>query len=623
MKISKKPAVVFATLLILLSGFPAYAMDTRALPEKTTSLDESPAFCAKIEYSSQGYIVKGTFTDYIPDTSLVQPLYSLDGKKYQDCGEIWDLRLFDTEDEETLANPQNQIRLFSNCEPLKSYLAEELDCFCLKLRITRENGTTYETQPAVIDRGKPQPIPEELTPGARFSPAMSVQELRPFSYYGRYQLTVNENATAEEISACLPDTLPVRVDFQEEQNHYTDGVVNCPVKWKSFSLPQLTAGESVTIADAAEKIVVPEGTLVTTPMGIFQLDEPLDMDQYAPADEVRLVLNVISEGENPTGILSEENAGLEMAFDLKPTGATAIRAYTFLEGDSEWTEIPDLPLLEAANAQPSTKNSDYTLVLHKTREPYRSYLDAQTAGDSPTPFFVGLKIEGGVYDGKQLILAWPDTYDLPIDLPDIGGSGGNHNNAGTGNQGDSTENGQRPNLPHTPENKPQTTTVPDDIKNDTDSGSKNDLTASEQHPDLVPNQGNKPETTTKPHNTTKPENTAEPNNTAEPDNTENHTDSGNKNDNTVTGRHLKIPDNTSGYKIPFIQSDEASDALVSSNKEKPIDRWERSDDTTENKNQEPFPPVGVITVASLCIAGICFAIASGKSHILRRFLPHK
>ena len=214
MKYTKKTAVALAALLIMLNGFPAYAMGYTGIAGKNTSLDETPTFCAEIEYSSQGYILKGTFTESTPDTSLVQPLYSLDGKNYQTCGETWDLCLLDAEDEDTLAKPQNQIRLFSNCEPLKSYLAEEFDCFYLKLCITREDGITYETQPAVIDRGKPQPIPEELIPGAKFSPDMSILETRPFSYYGRYQLTVSENATAEEISACLPDTLPVTVDFQ-------------------------------------------------------------------------------------------------------------------------------------------------------------------------------------------------------------------------------------------------------------------------------------------------------------------------------------------------------------------------------------------------------------------------
>lgn len=601
MIIMKKLTITFAIVIsIMLNGFPVYAKETQALPEKTTVLNEAPAFYAKIEYSFQGYIVKGSFTEFTPDTTLVQPLYSLDGENYQVCGENWDLDQLGTEDEDIQKKLQNQICLYSNFEPLKSYLAEELDLFYLKLRITRENGITYETQPAVIDRGAPQPIPEGLSPGAQFSPAMSILETRPFSYYGKYQLTISENATAEEILTYLPDTLPVKVDFETGINHFTDGIVNCPVKWKPLSLPQLTAGESVTIADAAEAIVVPEGTLVTTPTGIYQLDEPLSMNQYAPGDEVRLVLNVISEGEQPTGVLSEENTGLEMSFSLKPTGATAIRAYICSEEDSEWTEIPNLSLLKAVNAQPSTKNSDYTLVLHKTQEPYRSYLETQAAGDTSAPFFVGLKIEGGVYDGKQLILPWPDTYELPVKLPDMGGSGGNHNNAGTDNKGDSTESGQRPNLPHPTENKPQTTTTPDNTNNNTDSGSKSVSTTNEKHLNLLRKEGNKRKTTT------------------QSDDPKTNTDSANQNNRT----NVNITNNTSNTKNSVNQKEKESDslqpetkesdALISSNKnmEEKTNKWETPHHTTENKL---LLWLAVMATAGLCIVGIYFATTSGKN----------
>ena len=143
-----------------------------------------------------------------------------------------------------------------------------------------------------------------------------------------------------------------------------------------------------------------------------------------------------------------------MSFHLKPTGATSIRAYTLSEGSSKWEEISEHLLLDAVNAQPSTANSGYASVLDSNQEPYRSYLEAVNAGKDPVPFFVGLKIEGGVYNGRQLILAWPNTYDPPLDLPEVGGSGGNQGNAGAGNKDDSTDEGQRPNLPQNQENEP-------------------------------------------------------------------------------------------------------------------------------------------------------------------------
>lgn len=649
--------------------------------------DEAPAFYAKIEYSFQGYIVKGTFTEFTPDTILVQPLYSLDGQNYQTCGENWDLSHLGTEDESILAKLQNQICLYPNSEPLKSFLEKNTDHFYLKLRITRESGVTYETRPALIEYGAPQSIPEGLTTRAAFSHTVAVIKTRPFDYYGRYQLTVRENATADEIAAYLPDTLPVKITLQTEKDHFTDGVVDCPVTWKPLSLPALTAGESVTIADAAEEIVVPAGTQVTTPMGIFQINEPLPLDEpsgsspYPLTDEVRLVLNVISEDEAPTGVLSEEHAGLEISFHLKPTGATAIRAYTLSEGDSEWAEISALSLPETVNAQPSTKNSGYTLVLSNTLEPYHSYLEAQAAGEKTTPFFIGLKIEGGVYDAKELILPWPDTYDLPLNLPEIGGAGGNHNNAGSGNHSAGTESGQRPNLPQAPETtpRPQTTL--------------------------------KPQTTPKPEITPEPEATHRPEMTSRPNDTKNNTDSGTKNNSTEIGQPTYVrpqpeitarPDNMKNEQkpdiiknlatdpnyltklnvegntfdcemstqevyennllkyvplLPFItttqdQSDEsaehrktdtvantenssskellqshsvgqksqADDAMHPSDREDRTGRKKITGRTAESSFWEPFLSIAAMAAAGLCITGFFFAVSSGKTAEMIRTL---
>ncbi|RKI41492.1 hypothetical protein D7V86_09215 [bacterium D16-51] len=492
--------------------------------------DEPPAFSVRVENSFQGYIVSGNFKEFPSDTTRVQLMYSLDGKNYQASERFWDVNWLDYLHADKLSNlldVKNQIYLYSKYEPLKSYLAGELDCFYLKLCVTRENGITYETQEAVVDRGNPQPVPEDAALSAMFDSSMSVRETNPFRYIGQYQLTVSENTTAEEIASFLPDTLPIEIQFYSKQlNLNTEGIVDCPVTWKPLALPQLIAGESITLADAAEEIAVPSGTLVNTPQGIFRLDEPLVMDNPVITDEVRLVLNVVSEGENPTGVLSAENYGLEMSFYLKPTGAAAIHAYTYVEGDSEWAEIPGLPLLDAVNGQPATKNSKYALVLDNTMEPYRSYLEAEKTGGSPIPFFVGLKIEGGVYDGRQLVLAWPGTYEIPPKLPEVGGSGGNENNAGADNKDDSTASGQRPGLPPDSENKPEATEAPgdnidaankedntvgglpqiswqkpEDTENNqkpipSDSGDKTEKpknTGNSQQPVISPNPGNKPE----------------------------------------------------------------------------------------------------------------------------------
>lgn len=420
--------------------------------------EEAPMFCAVIEWSPQGYIVKGTFTEFPPDISRAETLYSLDGEVYQTSGIEWNITNWSDGswtdwDEDNLKKFQNQTCLYSNTEPLKSYLAGKLDCFYVKLRLTRENGITYETQGAVIDRGSPQPVPDGMTLSAGFAPSIRVRTFRPFSYYGRYQITVSEEAAPEKISAFLPDTLPVEVNLQNGIDHIASGIIECPVTWKPLSDLTLTAGESVTILDAAEEIIVPVGSILNTPLGIFQLNEPLGINQDGLTDEVRLVLNVVEKDSSPTGALSCDYNGLSMAFHQKPTKATAIRAYTLSPGETKWTELTNLPLLEAVNAQPSTAGSGYTYVLDNTHELYQSYMTACNEGREPSPFIIGIKIEGGVYDGKQLILPWPDTYDPPLDLPELGGSGGNEDNAGADNKGDSTDEGQRPNLPQDTDGK--------------------------------------------------------------------------------------------------------------------------------------------------------------------------
>ena len=432
---------------------PAQAGDESAGPE------EPPAFSARVEYSPQGYVVKGTFTEFTSDMVLVQPMYSLDGESYLPCGECWDLPMHDPEAESASENEnlQNQLCLYSNSEPLKSYLAGELDLFYLKLCITRENETSYETQTAVIDRGSPQPLPEEISVSAIFDYSVRAREMNPFRYFGRYQITVSEDAAPEEIAAYLPDTLPVEVSLQIGGNAFANGVVDCPITWKPLSIPSLVPGECVNIPDAAEAVSIPAGTLLHTPLGIFQMEEALGIDAPGVSDEINLVLNVVARDEVPSGVLSEEREGLEVAFHLKPTGAVSIQAYVCSDGAAQWSSLPERPFLDAVNAQPCLKNSGYTLVLDNESEPYRSYL-AQMDGGDPVPFFIGLKIEGGVYDGKQLVLAWPDSYDLPIRLPELGGAGGNENNAGSGNKNDSTDEGQRPNLPQKPADTTETQT---------------------------------------------------------------------------------------------------------------------------------------------------------------------
>lgn len=405
--------------------------------------NEVPPFSAYIGFSGQGYAVFGNTT--FPDgTCRVQNLYSLDGENYEVYDWEWQIPVVSG-----CAIKTPQVCLKANNEPLKSYLAGTLDRFYLKLHITKDDGTTYESEAAVIERNRaPQPVPDDLALGARFDSSMRVFDRNKHRFYNKYQLSVKEHATVDEIASYLPETLPVQVQVG-------DGicVVDCPVTWKPLTVTALTPSKSVIIADAAEPVSVPAGTLLDTPIGVFQLDEPLLLgDGQVGANEVQLTLNVISADEKPSGSLAVDRGALKIALTWKPTGATAIRAYTLTEGETEWVEIQGQPLEKTLNAQLSTPNGGAT-ILDADAALIRSYLEAVAAGNTPTPFLVGIKIEGGVYDGKQLVLPWPKAYgnDLPY-LPEItGGSGGNEGNAGSDNKDDSTDEGQRPNLPQQPE----------------------------------------------------------------------------------------------------------------------------------------------------------------------------
>ncbi len=309
--------VVLLAALMMATGNPCVLM-ARAEEKDMQIPDAEPLFRAWIEYSFEGYVVKSTF-EFTSDMSRIQLMYSLDGEIWKTC------------DREGDWYRKSQICLYDSFEPLKSYLAGKVDSFYLKWRITEKNGRIYDTKPAFIDRGTPLPAPEELTFTATFVSSMRVFERNPYCYYGRYQLTVKADATKEEIEELLPDTLPLEVQIQKGKDYVANGIVDCPVVWRSIVLPPLTVGESVTIPNVAEALIVPAGTLVSTPVGVFQLEEPLGIAQdRIVTDEVRLVLNVVSDGkengENVTEVFSggaggnEGNAGTDNRKDSTAEG---------------------------------------------------------------------------------------------------------------------------------------------------------------------------------------------------------------------------------------------------------------------------------------------------------------
>lgn len=273
---------------------PPAQTDDKEPPTQDTD-NTSLAFSAYIDNIGQGYAVYGS-AEFPADTCGVQNLYSLDGENYEVYHREWVMPGPITSG---CAIKTPQICLQANDEPLQSYLAGTLDRFYVKLRITRDDGTTYESEAALIERNRePQPVPDDLALIAGFDPSIRVFGMlgNKRCFYGKYQLTVKENATAEEINSCLPKTLPVRVQVG---NGICD--IDCPVTWKPITVTELTPDESVSIANAAEPIYVPAGTLLDTPMGVYQLDEPLLLGEEPWAvNEILLVLNVISAGEVPS-----------------------------------------------------------------------------------------------------------------------------------------------------------------------------------------------------------------------------------------------------------------------------------------------------------------------------------
>ena len=167
MKIQLKFSAALAVLLIILNTFPIFAANTDGLSEMTASSqsndstsdstspeewltvtsgdlfpssdstpkpespdaesegsdlsapDEAPAFSAHIEFfHGQGYMARGTFTEFLPGTSLVRPLYSLDGEVWQACQTTWNLQWLDSETADELKKLHNQACLYSTHEPL-------------------------------------------------------------------------------------------------------------------------------------------------------------------------------------------------------------------------------------------------------------------------------------------------------------------------------------------------------------------------------------------------------------------------------------------------------------------------------------------------------------------------
>lgn len=454
---------IFAILLVwvLLAGSALPVLAT--VPEYTTQLPEQPSFEVSVTLDPDGYKAWGTLGTIHPDTARIRPVYSLDGDVYQavseDTGMDWLLDGLDAADDETLTRLRTQPCLMGNDEPLKSYIAEELDRFFLRLEITLQNGVTYDSAPALVERETSQPPSDNIVIHPVFPRTMRVWDPATSSAYGKYQITARETAEAGDIAALLPSTVPVELQLMDvEGSIITTEIVRADVSWKELPKLTLAAGETFVVADAAEDIIIPAGTEIRTPVGSYILPENIGFDDSFASDEIRLSIYALGSEEKPEISLRGTEFGepvadelpLSLAFTRKPSGATSIKVYSFAQGDEDWTELCELLELRDVDANQSAQLYGYMNVLQPTESPYREYLQGELSG-----FMLGLIIEGGTYNGEKVILSWLEEYDPPDRIPELSGSGGNQNNAGSGDgSGDGSDDGQRPDLPNKPSPEP-------------------------------------------------------------------------------------------------------------------------------------------------------------------------
>lgn len=450
-----------------------------------------PPFKTELKEDYFGYTLIGHFKDFLPNVARVCNTYSWDGIDYQytnpDWPIKWELTRLGNPDPEALGRLEKQEVGQDYEEPLVSFIARERDSFYFRLEITTEEGEIYYSQPSYISRGGPQPLPENLTPrvllGFDLSVTLTVGDsdseedeknhIKNYTH-GEYQLTVPENITREELMALLPDTVPVRVRLWDKytEKKYTFGDLDCDVTWKELPSFSLTPGQPYVIEDAAEPLLIPAGTYVEAALGTYILQKPLAFKSRYDSDNIHLVLNPVGTEAEPDIALRgynldliEENGDdgnesrrddpMSLAFWNKPSGAVSMRAYSVARDVR--TEIGDLVELRDINHNQSHALYGYIDLLQPDEYPFREYL----AGELDS-FSIELEIEGGVYDGKKVMLPWPMEYEGPEEIFDPYGFDGQENNAGSGyeeiEEDDGNNGGQPPWYP--PADKPESSGRP-------------------------------------------------------------------------------------------------------------------------------------------------------------------
>lgn len=452
--------------------------------EKTYPTPETPPpFSAKFQLGWYSYEIIGHFADFMPNIARVFTTYSWDGINYQYINPDWpntlqySLAFLGSSNAQEQGRLENQEVALSFYEPLSSFLAYKQNSFYIRLEITTDSNEVYYSQPAYFSRDKTQLLPENLTPRVALAFDVAVEEARNDNgnspddddyyaelekyTYGQIQLTVRENATWEEIKTYLPDTVPIRVTFwdKNKKEKYASGTLDCKVTWKTPPDFSLTPGEPLVIENMAEPLVVPAGTEVKTALGTYKLRKPLTFQSRYNSDDIRLVLNPITAEENPDialrinqDLIDQEGnyldtTALSLAFWKKPSGAVSIKTYINAAGVR--TEICDLLDRRSVDHNLSHMLYGYIDLLKEDEYPYREYVSGDL--DHLT---IEVHIKGGVFDGKQVTLPWPEEYDAPEVIPDPSGFEGQENNAGSYEEieeedgdGDNSNGGLHPGIP--------------------------------------------------------------------------------------------------------------------------------------------------------------------------------
>ena len=399
--------------------------------------EEPPAFTTVIKHrGGAGWVLMGRFEAFTPDIKDVTPCWSLDGVQFQRSDD-WQW-LLDKGAEQTCMAPSQ--------EPFSSYLDGHIDLFYVKLHITTWSGQAYDTQVAVVSRNDPQPQPEGTVVAVAYPVmTMAVFERDERKLCGRWQVTAREGTAWDTLAAWLPDTLPIELQLMQGGTAIDWGSVRWGVTWETpEAFTPDVGGSPYVIKDAAEPLDLAAGLEVPMYNGIYRLNETPDFASQGASDQVNLFINVVP-GDARAKIHLFDNGNdrgaLSLAFEEKPTGATAIRYYYLTEGMEDWTLVGDLLDKLPVDAVPKAKEYGDVPLFTEEDTPYREYKEAGQ------PFLVGIEIEGGVFDGELHTLSWPGDYDPPPSTPDFNGSGGNENNAGGGSGGSDDGNGQRPDLP--------------------------------------------------------------------------------------------------------------------------------------------------------------------------------